>query len=119
MIILKEIKQHKNNYINSTQNEWHPIDFRVFLCYNNYVLIPNNLYAGGYNMQCQLSTLMGQSRYSIQDVHNKTGLARSTITQLYHDKATRIDFETIEKLCVLFQCDINELLKLEGIKTKR
>lgn len=80
--------------------------------------IPMRLQAGGYNMRCQLSTLMGQSRYSIQDVHNKTGLARSTVTQLYHDKATRIDFETIEKLCALFQCNINDLLELEGTKSK-
>ena len=70
-------------------------------------------------MRCQLSTLMGQARYSIQDVHNKTGLARSTVTQLYHDKATRIDFETIEKLCSLFQCDISELLILEGASSKQ
>lgn len=69
-------------------------------------------------MRCQLSTLMGQSRYSIQDVHTKTGLARSTVTQLYHDKATRIDFETIEKLCYLFNCEITDLLELEGINNK-
>jgi DNA-binding Xre family transcriptional regulator len=57
---------------------------------------------------------MGQARYSIQDVHNKTGLARSTVAQLYHDKATRIDFETIEKLCSLFDCSVAELLELEN-----
>jgi len=65
-------------------------------------------------MKCRLSTLMGQARYSIQDVHNKTGLARSTVAQLYHDKATRIDFETIEKLCSLFDCSVAELLELES-----
>lgn len=65
-------------------------------------------------MKCRLSTLMGQARYSIQDVHNKTGLARSTVAQLYHDKATRIDFETIEKICGLFDCNISDLLELEG-----
>jgi DNA-binding Xre family transcriptional regulator len=59
---------------------------------------------------------MGQARYSIQDVHNKTGLARSTVAQLYHDKATRIDFETIEKLCNLFDCSISDLLELENVK---
>ena len=26
--------------------------------------------------------------------------------------------ETIEKLCALFQCDINDLLELEGTKSK-
>ena len=66
-------------------------------------------------MRCQLSTLMGKARYSIQDVHIKTGLARSTVTQLYHDKATRIDYDTIEKLCVLFECGISDLFAIEGI----
>lgn len=68
-------------------------------------------------MKCRLSTLMGKARYSIQDVHKKTGLSRSTVTQLYHDKATRIDFETMEKLCDLFDCDLNDLFRLEGKNT--
>lgn len=68
-------------------------------------------------MRCQLSTLMGQSRYSIK-MFIINWIARSTVTQLYHDKATRIDFETIEKLCALFQCNINDLLELEGTKSK-
>ena len=67
-------------------------------------------------MRCYLSTLMGKARYSIQDVHVKTGLARSTITQLYHDRATRIDFETVEKLCALFSCTLEDLLVLEGVE---
>ena len=65
-------------------------------------------------MVCNLSTLMGKHKYSIQAVHEKTGLSRSTISSLYHDKATRIDFETIEKICALFQCNIGELLELEN-----
>lgn len=64
-------------------------------------------------MHCRLSTLMGKERYSIQDVHVKTGLARSTVTQLYHDKAKRIDYDTVEKLCALFNCEINDLFILE------
>ena len=61
-------------------------------------------------MYCKLSTLMGASRYTIQDVHEKTGLSRSTVSQLYHDRATRIDYDTIEKLCALFNCQISDLL---------
>ena len=49
---------------------------------------------------------------SIQDVHEKTGLNRNTIANLYHEKVRRIDFETIEKLCNLFQCTIGELLSI-------
>ena len=64
-------------------------------------------------IKSNLSSLMGKKRYSIQDVHVKTGLARNTISNLYNDKASRIDFETIDKLCLLFDCEINELLNRE------
>ena len=45
---------------------------------------------------------MGKNRYLIKDVHEKTGLSRNTVSNLYNNKATRIDYETIEKLCNLF-----------------
>lgn len=58
---------------------------------------------------CKLSTLMGEKRYSIQEVHERTGLSRNTISNLYNDKVTRIDYETVEKLCRLFGCRLDEL----------
>lgn len=61
-------------------------------------------------IKSNLSTLMGSKRYSIKDVHEQTGLSRGTISSLYNDRATRIDFETISKLCALFDCDVNQLL---------
>lgn len=60
-------------------------------------------------VHCNLSTLMGKCRYSIQDVHKLTGLSRSTVSNLYNDKASRIDFDTLEKLCELFKCNASEL----------
>jgi len=64
-------------------------------------------------LRCNLSTLMGSRRYSIQDVHKMTGLSRSTISSLYNDRASRIDFETITKLCELFECEVGTLLAFE------
>ena len=63
-------------------------------------------------VHCNLSTLMGKKRYSIQDVHALTGLSRSTVSNLYNDKATRIDFDTLEKLCSLFKCSANDLFEV-------
>lgn len=64
------------------------------------------------SVHCNLSTLMGKKRYTIQDVHKQTGLSRNTISNLYNDKATRIDYDTIEKLCRLFNCSFDELFEL-------
>lgn len=59
---------------------------------------------------CNLSTLMGKKRYTIEDVHQRTGLSRSTVSNLYNDRATRVDYATIDKLCRLFSCGIDDLL---------
>lgn len=64
-------------------------------------------------VKSNLSTLMGSMRYSIKDVHEKTGLSRGTISNLYNDRATRIDYETIAKLCELFGCDVSSLLVVD------
>ena len=62
-------------------------------------------------IRCNLSTLMGKNRYKIQDVCEKTGLARGTVSNLYHDKMQRIDYDTLEKLCKLFDCKANSILE--------
>jgi len=61
-------------------------------------------------IRSKLSTLMGAKRYNIQDVYEKTGLARSTIANLYHDKTQRIDYDTLDKLCKLFECSVGDLI---------
>ena len=62
-------------------------------------------------IQCRLSVLMGENRYKIKDVHEKTGLARTTISNLYHDKMERVDYETLNKLCNLFECGVGDILE--------
>ena len=62
-------------------------------------------------IRCKLSVLMGEKRYNIQDVYEKTGLSRGTISNLYHDKMQRIDYETLNKLCKLFNCNVGDLIE--------
>lgn len=50
---------------------------------------------------------------NIQDVSNATGLSRKSISKLYHEISTQITFDVIERLCDLFECDIDDLLYLE------
>ena len=62
-------------------------------------------------IRCKLSTLMGENRYNMGDVHEKTGLSRSTISNLYHDRMERIDYTTLSKLCELFKCTTADILE--------
>ena len=63
-------------------------------------------------IRCHLSRIMGENKMKIADVARETGLNRSTVTALYNETATRIDLETIEKLCTFFKCPISDLLEL-------
>ena len=58
-----------------------------------------------------LSKLIGEKRYTIVEVSRKTGLTTSTISNLYNDKVKRLDFDTLEKLCKLFNCQPNDLFE--------
>ena len=61
---------------------------------------------------------MGKHRYSIQDMHIKTGLSRNTISNLYNDRATRVDYDTIDKLCAALGCSISDLFDLSATDQK-
>ena len=41
----------------------------------------------------------------------ETGLNRNTVTLLYKETAQRIDLDTIDKLCDLFECEVSDLLE--------
>lgn len=60
-----------------------------------------------------LRVLMAKHKMNIQDVAEKTGLSRTTVSKLYNEKSTTIAFETIYKLCQLFNCEIEELIYIE------
>lgn len=62
-------------------------------------------------IKCHLSRLMGEQKYKVMDVARLTGLNRNTVTLLYKETASRIEMETIEKLCLLFDCDVSDLLE--------
>lgn len=66
------------------------------------------------DMKCLLNELMKAYCYSIQDLHNLTGLSRSTIRELINNKAKQVSFKTLEKLCNIFHCKLDNLFQLEG-----
>jgi len=47
------------------------------------------------------------------DLEEKSGVSRQVLDRLDKNKSKRLDFETITKLCTLFDCSVGELLYLE------
>jgi len=54
---------------------------------------------------------MGERKMKIMDVARETGLNRNTVTLLYKETAQRVDIEAIDKLCDLFDCQVQDLFE--------
>lgn len=66
-------------------------------------------------IRCHLARMMGEHKMRIADVARETGLSRATVTLLYKETAQKVDLEAIEKLCLLFECRVGDLLELQSV----
>jgi len=55
--------------------------------------------------------LAGERKLKTSEIARKTGLHRNTITLLYKETATRVDLETMDKLCQFFECEVKDLFE--------
>ncbi len=63
-------------------------------------------------VRCHLSRMLGEKRLRISDVVRDTGINRGTITRLYHERAERVELESVEKLCRYLECRLEDLFEL-------
>ena len=56
--------------------------------------------------------ILAEKRLKIADVARDTGINRGTITRLYHERAERVELESIEKLCRYRECRLEDLPEL-------
>ncbi|EFS20013.1 helix-turn-helix domain-containing protein [Staphylococcus hominis] len=66
-------------------------------------------------MNNSLSMLMGRDRVSALKLSKETGISRTTIYGLYHERTKSPDMQTVMKLCDYFKVTPNEFF---GIKEK-
>ena len=55
--------------------------------------------------------LLAERKLSQTELQLRTGLAYSTISDLYHNKARRIDVGTLDALCVALECGVGDVLE--------
>jgi len=62
-------------------------------------------------IRCHLSRLMGEKRVRIVDVARATGISRNMLAKLYYERAKRVDFGDLARLCQYFGCPLGDLLE--------
>lgn len=60
-----------------------------------------------------LSTLLGERRWTQADLARKTGIRPSTINELYHELAERVNLEHIDLICEALGCSLTDLIVRE------
>jgi len=62
-------------------------------------------------LENRFSKILGERRLDRRDIVKITGLDSHTIKNIYEDKITRIELNTLEKLCYALECDTNDIFK--------
>lgn len=57
-----------------------------------------------------LSKKLGELRWSQADLARATGIRPSTINELYHEIAERVNLEHLDLICEALNCDLSEII---------
>lgn len=65
-------------------------------------------------IKSNLAVLLAERKMRVADLVKETGINKSTLYKLYNDESVRIDFETIDKICLALNIEVGDLLKFEN-----
>lgn len=65
---------------------------------------------GIFMIICNLPVLLAERRLKVSDLIRGTGINKTTLHKLYNGESTRIDFETINKICDFLDIGVGDLL---------
>lgn len=62
-------------------------------------------------IKVNLHILLGERKLRAAEVARRTGINKNTLSILYQEKARGVRFDTLERLCKFFKCQVGDLLK--------
>lgn len=57
-----------------------------------------------------LSRKLGELRWTQADLARKTGIRPTTINDLYHEMAERVNLEHLDLICEALECELDEII---------
>lgn len=61
-------------------------------------------------IRCNLPVLLAERRLRVADLVRMTDISKSTLHRIYNDETTRIEFDTLDKLCNVLEVMPNDIL---------
>jgi len=59
----------------------------------------------------RLSRLLGERRMSVQELAQRSGVSRRALHDLYHDRSSRIDYATLDRICRVLDVGVGDVLE--------
>ena len=60
----------------------------------------------------RFSVLLGERLTKISRIASETGISRTTLTNLYYRRSSKISFDVLDRLCRYLNCTPNDILEL-------
>ena len=60
---------------------------------------------------CNLPVLLAERRMKVADLIRTTGISKSTMHKIYNEQTSRIDFETMDKLCEYLEVGVGDIFE--------
>lgn len=61
-------------------------------------------------IRIMLSRKLGELRWTQADLARVTGIRPSTISDLYHEMAERVNLDHLDRICEALDCDLSEIM---------
>lgn len=59
----------------------------------------------------RLSIILGEQRMRVSELSRLTGISQNALINIYHNRTTGIDFETLNKICNALQRNTQEVFE--------
>ena len=70
-------------------------------------------------MKNNLSLILGARLIKVSDIHENTGISKSTLTNLYYQKASNVKIGTLLKICDYLQVPLSELIEYDPLNEEK
>jgi putative transcriptional regulator len=62
-------------------------------------------------IRIHLGRLLGERKMKMAELSRMTGVSKNALSNLYYEKVTGIQFDTLEKICEALGCTVGELIE--------
>ncbi|EMA6342215.1 helix-turn-helix transcriptional regulator [Bacillus cytotoxicus] len=70
-------------------------------------------------MRNNFNFILEKKKETISEISRKTGISRTTLTNLYYQRNKAISLDVLEKICIYLNCSVSDILECKINKQRK